>query len=149
LVSGDSRAITVLIADDHEPVREALKRLLGQHAGIAVVAEAVDGAGTVGMAAHHHPDVAVVDIGMKGMNGIEAAARLRDESPATAVLILTVYDQPHYVVRALEAGARGYLLKDCLHEDQLVEAIQALHAGKCFFGPEVADYVPARFAEAG
>jgi DNA-binding NarL/FixJ family response regulator len=123
--------------------------MLEDHSDLAIVAEAANGPAAVELARTHHPDVAVMDIGMKEMNGIEATARLLRDSPRTAVLILTVYESEHYVVRAVEAGARGYLTKDYLDEERLLEAIHTLSAGGRFFGPEVARFVSSRFPAAG
>jgi DNA-binding NarL/FixJ family response regulator len=140
-----SMPITILLADDHELWREALRRMLEQHADLLVVAEASDGPEAVELAERCRPDVAVVDIGMKQMNGIEATVQLLRRSPQTAVLILTVYNHEHYMARAIEAGARGYLLKDCLDEEELVRTIRTVRAGGRVFtsaivrsGPPVA-----------
>ena len=89
------------------------------------------------MAKQFRPDVAVVDIAMKELNGIEATAQIIRHSPKTAVLILSMYSDERYVMRAVKAGARGYLLKDTL-EEGLIEAIQQIHAGNAFFSPSVA-----------
>ena len=121
--------ITILLVDDHKVFRDALRRMLEGRAELLVVAEAGDGAEAIELAERHHPDVAVVDIGMKKMNGIEATARLLRRSPETAVLILTVYNDEHYIASAAAAGARAYLLKDSLDEDKLVRAIQSVRAG--------------------
>jgi DNA-binding NarL/FixJ family response regulator len=121
--------ITILLVDDHKVFREALRRMLEGRAELLVVAEASGGVEAVELAERHRPDVAVVDIGMKGMNGIEATARLLRRSPETAVLILTVYNDEHYIASAAAAGARAYLLKDSLEEDELVRTIQTVRAG--------------------
>lgn len=139
-------AITILLADDHEALRGTLRRMLESHDDLLVVAEASDGFGAVELAKRYHPDVAVVDIGMKEMNGIEATAHLRRDTPETAVLILTVHFNERFVVRAIEAGARGYLLKDCLDEEEFVLAIHTLRAGGRFFSSAVAASVPPGFS---
>lgn len=97
--------ITILLVDDHKVFRDALRRMLEGCAELLVVAEAGDGAEAIELAERHHPDVAVVDIGMKKMNGIETTARLLRRSPETAVLILTVYNDERYIASAAAAGA--------------------------------------------
>jgi DNA-binding NarL/FixJ family response regulator len=127
----------ILLADDHAILRRGLRRILETYPEFTVVAEASDGKEAVQLAEAFHPDVAVVDIGMKEMNGIEATAEIVRRSPETAVLILTMHSNEHYVVRAVRAGARGYLLKDTV-EEELVEAIRQVEAGGRFFSPAVA-----------
>jgi two-component system, NarL family, response regulator NreC len=139
-------AITILLADDHDVVRESLRRMLEAHVEFSVVAEARDGQEAVAMAERQHPDVAVLDIGMKRMNGIEAAARISQCSPGTAILMLTVHDHSPYIKRAIVAGARGYLLKDSLDDQQLTRAVNAVRSGGRYFSPAVAnaarDFIP-------
>ncbi len=129
--------IRVLLADDHTLVRQGLRRTVESHPGFAVVAEAASGIEAVDLARQHQPDVAVVDIGMTELNGIEAAAQILHHSPRTAVLILSMHSNERYVIRAMKAGARGYLLKDAV-EEQLIRAIQSVQQGKSFFSPAVA-----------
>jgi two-component system NarL family response regulator/two-component system response regulator DegU len=121
--------ITILLVDDHKVFRDALKRTLEGCPDMLVVAEASDGVEAVELAERHRPDVALVDIGMKKMNGIEATVQLLRRSPETAVLILTVYNDEHYIASAAAAGARAYLTKDSLDEAELVQTIQAVRAG--------------------
>jgi DNA-binding NarL/FixJ family response regulator len=135
--------IRILLADDHDILREGLRQIIESHSDLMVLAEARDGLETVELAGRLHPEVAVVDIGMKGKNGIEATAQIRQCSPGTAVLILTVYDDEHYVIRAVGAGARGYMLKESLEEKDLVQAIHTLREGGHFFSPAIAGFVPA------
>lgn len=137
-------AIRVELADDHEQVRRALRHLLEGGSGFAVVAEAANGFEAVELARQHRPDVAVVDVGMPDLNGIAATSRIVRCSPQTAVLILTIHRDQRYMIRALEAGARGYVLKDAV-EDELVPAIQRLHQGKWFFSPEVSHMLRESF----
>lgn len=128
--------IRILLADDHTVIRRGLRALLERQDGFNVVAEAGDGREAVETAAAMSPDVAVIDIGMPNLNGIEAAGRITEKRPETAVVILSMHVDESYVLRALKAGARGYLLKDAPEED-LINAIRAVHQGKAFFSPEI------------
>ena len=105
-------ATTVLLADDHTLFRQGLRGLLEQEVDMEVVAEAKDGADAVAMAAQCHPDVAVLDISMPLLDGIEAGRRIVAQSPSTRILLLSAYDSADYVRRALKSGASGYLLKN-------------------------------------
>ena len=129
-------AIRILLADDHTLIRRGLRALLERQNGFTVVAEAADGREAVDVAAAVSPDVAVIDIGMPNLNGIEAARRITEKRPETAVVILSMHADESYVLRALKSGARGYLLKDSPEED-LIHAIRAVHNGKAFFSPEI------------
>jgi len=129
-------SIRILLADDHTVIRRGLRALLERQSGFEVVAEAADGREAVETAAAVNPDVAVIDIGMPNINGIEAARRITEKRPETAVVILSMHADESYVLRALKSGARGYLLKDSPEED-LIDAIRAVHAGKAFFSPEI------------
>jgi two-component system, NarL family, response regulator NreC len=128
--------IRILLADDHTLIRRGLRALLERQNGFAVVAEAADGRQAVETAAALSPDVAVIDIGMPNLNGIEASRRITEKRPETAVVILSMHADESYVLRALKSGARGYLLKDSPEED-LINAIRAVHNGKAFFSPEI------------
>lgn len=130
-------AIRVLLADDHNLFRQGLRRILESQADFEVVAEAASGLAAIELAREHQPDVAILDIAMKELNGIETTAQLLRHSPRTAVLILSMYSDERYVMRAVKAGARGYLLKDTV-EEGLVQAIGQVHAGQAFFSPAVA-----------
>jgi two-component system response regulator NreC len=130
-------SLRILLADDHNLFRQGLQRILEKQPDLQVVAEVSSGLEAIEQAKLHHPDVAVVDIAMKEMNGIEATAQIVRHSPGTAVLILSMYSDERYVLRAVRAGARGYLLKDTV-EEGLIEAIHAVHAGQPYFSPEVA-----------
>jgi DNA-binding NarL/FixJ family response regulator len=124
-------AIRILLADDHTVMRDGLRALLEKQADMAVVAEAADGHECVRMAEEQAPDVVVMDIGMPNMNGIEATRRIAEEQPRTAVVILSMHQDESYILRALKAGAKGYLLKDSLRADVL-EAIRTVAAGGRF-----------------
>ena len=129
--------ITVMLADDHAILRQGVRRILETDPEFLVIAEAASGLQTIELGQKHQPDVAVVDIAMKELNGIEATAQLLRRSPKTAVLILIMFSDERYVMRAVKAGAKGYLLKDSVEED-LLKAIRAVHAGQSYFSPEVA-----------
>ena len=137
-------AIRVELADDHDQVRKTLRQHLEGCSGFAVVAEAATGLEAVELARQHRPDVAVVDVGMPDLNGIAATSRILECSPQTAVLILTIHRDERYMIRALQAGARGYVLKDTV-ECELVPAIQRLGQGKWFFSPEVSQMLRESF----
>lgn len=128
--------IRILLADDHTVIRKGLRALLERQGEFEVVGEASDGREAVDAAEAGTPDVAVIDIAMPNLNGIEATRRIREKRPETAVVILSMHADESYVLRALKAGARGYLLKDSPEED-LIHAIHAVHQGKAFFSPEI------------
>lgn len=129
--------IRVLLADDHTLVREGLVRLLEGSGACTVVAEAADGVEALARARATHPDVAVVDLRMPRLSGLEVVRRLRSELPATRVLVLTMHDEEEYVLPAVRAGAAGYLVKDSA-PGELLAAVRALHAGQGYFGPQAA-----------
>jgi len=130
------KPIRILLADDHTVMRRGLRLLLESRPEFSVVAEASDGREAVEQAETLRPDVAVMDIGMPHLNGIEAAQRINNALPHTAIVILSMHSDEGYVLRALKAGAKGYLLKDSAEGD-LIEAIQSVHQGKTFFSPEI------------
>lgn len=127
----------VLIADDHALVRQGIRSMLGDVAGIEIVAEASDGRETVQWAEQLKPDIAIIDISMKELNGIEAIAQVRRKSPATVIIALSMFGDERYVIRAVRAGAKAYVLKDSSGED-LLQAIRAVQNGQSFFSPTVA-----------
>lgn len=137
--------IRVLLADDHILVREGTRELLERESDLEVVAEANDGEESVALAVKTHPDVALVDIAMPRLNGIEATRKIKELCPSTAVLVLTAYDDDQYVFALLEAGAAGYLLKNVRGRD-LVEAVRAVHAGESVLHPVIARKVIDRLA---
>ncbi len=141
--------IRVLLADDHAILRQGLRRILESYPGFAVVAEAASGVEAVKLALQHRPNVAILDVGMPELNGIEATAQIVRRAPEIAVLILSMHGDERYVLRAVKAGARGYLLKDSV-EGELIRAVQFVSAGKPFFSPAVAAVLsgPARVAAA-
>jgi DNA-binding NarL/FixJ family response regulator len=130
--------IRVLIADDHALVREGIRRVLDEDPGFDVVAEASDGRQALDRIAETDPDVAILDISMPERSGLDVARQLREERPALKVLILSMHDETEYVVRAVHAGAAGYLLKDDAGPALLRQAVRAVHAGDSYFSPAVA-----------
>jgi two-component system, NarL family, response regulator NreC len=138
-------SIRILLADDHTLMRQGLRHILEGHADFEIVAEASSGIEAVEAARAFKPDVAVVDVAMKELNGIEATAQMLKHSPQTAVLILSMYSDERYVLRAVKAGARGYLLKNSAG-DELIQAILAVQKGTAFFSPAVAQIFQNGFA---
>jgi NarL family two-component system response regulator LiaR len=128
--------LTVLIADDHPLVREALHQALDGERDMEVVAEAGDGEEAVKLASELKPDVAVMDIVMPKLNGIEATRKIKEIAPSIAILILTAYDDDEYVLGLLDAGAAGYLLKSARGRD-LAGAIRAVKSGKSVLHPKI------------
>ena len=139
------KEIRVLLADDHLVVRKGLRFLLEQDPGITVVGEAGDGREAVRLADELSPAVIVMDIAMPQLNGIDATALILKRNPNTGIIMLSMHSDEGYLVRALSAGAKGYLLKDSA-EDDLVRAVQTVAQGRPFFSPRIAqalldDYV--------
>ena len=139
------RKLRILLADDHKLLRSGLRLLLERQPDMSVVAEADDGREAVRNSATSKPDVVVLDIGMPNLNGIEACVQITQENSAIAVVMLSMHSDESYVLRALKAGARAYLLKDSAESD-LVRAIHAVAEGKSYFSPAVSkvlleDYV--------
>jgi DNA-binding NarL/FixJ family response regulator len=139
------RKTRILLADDHKLMRSGLKALIEQQPDLTVVGEADDGRQAVVLAASLKPDLLVMDIGMPNLNGIEAARQITQANPGTAIVILSMHSDESYVLRALKAGAKGYLLKDSAESD-LIRAVHAVAGGKSFFSPAVSkvlldDYV--------
>jgi len=137
--------IRIALADDHAVMRTGLRLVLERQADFTVVGEASDGREAVALVQREAPEVLVMDIGMPNLNGIEAARQVAAAAPQVAVVILSMHSDEAYVLRALKAGARGYLLKESAESD-LIAAIRAVHAGKAFFSPAVSrmlveDYV--------
>lgn len=140
-----SDKIRVIIAEDHVVVREGTRELLEREPDIEVVGEAANGAEAVALVENLAPDVAIIDISMPVMTGIEATERIKAMSPSTAVLILTAYDDDAYIFALLKSGAAGYLLKD-VPSETLVRAVRSVYAGEPVLHPAIARKVLARFA---
>ena len=129
--------IRILLADDHGIVRQGTRSLLEKEADLEVVGEAEDGRAAVEMTEKLEPDVVVMDIAMPHLNGLDAAARIARRHPQIGVIILSMHDEEDYLVRALSAGVRGYLLKDTAQID-LVRAVRSVAERKAFFSPAIA-----------
>jgi two-component system response regulator NreC len=128
--------IRIVLADDHVVMRNGLRLLLERQQNFQVLAEATDGREAVGICEKLRPDVLVLDIAMPNLNGIEAARQVAAKLPRTAIVILSMHADESYVLRALKAGARAYLLKDSAEAD-LINAIRAVNDGKAFFSPAI------------
>ncbi|MEU4446451.1 response regulator transcription factor [Actinosynnema sp. NPDC050801] len=139
-------AIRVLVADDQEPVREALRMVLDGEPDIEVVAEAANGADAVHLALARRPDVVVMDLRMPHGDGIAAITRLTATEPAPKILALTTFDLDEYLFGALAAGAAGFLLKDS-DPALLLDAVRGLHEGRGLIDPKVTGRLIARFAQ--
>ena len=132
--------VRVLLGDDHVVLRQGLRRILEDRRDWRVVAEAGNGRDAVRHAIELKPDVAVLDIGMPLLNGIEATRQILRRAPSVRVLILSMHSEQAYVTQAVQAGARGYLLKESAGAE-LIEAIAAVAAGRSYFSPSVAQVV--------
>jgi DNA-binding NarL/FixJ family response regulator len=129
--------IRVLVADDHAIVREGIRHVLLQEPGFEIVAEAATGDEALAQALAIRPDVAVLDITMPGQSGLEVATALHDQLPDARVLILSMHDNPEYVLEAVRAGAHAYLLKDSA-ATELRAAVRAVHEGEAYYSPPIA-----------
>lgn len=128
--------LRILVADDHQVVRTGLRTLLESKAGWQVCAEAANGREAVEKASELHPDVAVLDIGMPLMNGVEATRQIRKVSPGTEILILTMHDSEHMIQGVMDAGAHGYILKDDADRN-LLAAVESLRRHKPYLSSRV------------
>jgi two-component system response regulator NreC len=130
------KKIRILLADDHRLIRAGLRLLIEQHHDLEVIGEAKDGSEAVSMAQRMRPDVAVIDISMPRLNGIDVVRQMLSMDCSIATIILTMHSDDSYILRALQAGAKGYLLKDSAETD-LISGIRAVAQGKSFFSPAV------------
>jgi len=130
------KPIRILLADDHNLLRDGLRLLLERQPDFAVVAEASDGREALRLAEEHRPDVAVMDIAMPVLNGIEATRQIVETCAPTNVIMLSMHHDESYIVRALNAGARGYLLKDSLKAD-LIAAVKSVSQGHSYFSLKI------------
>jgi len=133
-------SITVFLADDHAVVRDGLRALLEAQPDIRVIGDAADGRETVRRVAQFCPDVAILDIAMPELNGIEAAREIGRVCPATQLIILSMHSTTEHIVRALQAGVRGYLLKESAGIE-VVNAVRAVHAGQRYLSPKISDKI--------
>jgi DNA-binding NarL/FixJ family response regulator len=140
------KAIRTLLADDHNLVRAGIRALLSAIEGVVIVAEADNGRDAVALAKAHAPDLAILDISMKELNGIDAAAQMREQSPATRVLILSMHTTEDFVRRALKAGAAGYIVKDSAPLE-LRMAIEAVLRGETYISSRVSKHLVSGLVE--
>jgi DNA-binding NarL/FixJ family response regulator len=137
--------IRILVADDHDVVRAGLKSLLERQDDIEIVGEAADGRQLVRLAGELAPSIVLTDIAMPLLNGLDAAGQILRQNPDVKIIVLSMYEDEEFLVRALTAGVKGYLLKDAVQAD-LLRAVRAVATGRCFFSPAIAqalaeDYV--------
>ena len=140
--------LRILVADDHELVRRGLSTLLQAHDGWEICGEARDGREAVEMAKQLKPDVVILDIGMPNLNGLAATRQLAQQDPRQKIIVLTITDSDQVIREALDAGARGFVLKSDAARD-LVSAVEALQRNRMFFTPRVNDMVLAGFLDKG
>jgi DNA-binding NarL/FixJ family response regulator len=140
--------LRILIADDHEVVRRGLATLLQAHEGWEICGEAKDGREAVEMAKQLKPDVVILDVGMPNLNGLVATRQLSQSNPDQKIIVLTITDSDQVIREALDAGARGFVLKSDAARD-LVSAVEALQRNRMFFTPRVNDMVLAGFLDKG
>ncbi len=138
--------IKILIVDDHEVVRDGLVAMLGRQSDFAVVGEARDGLEAVERAGEVQPDLVLMDLRMPELDGVEAMRRIRAENPEVKFLVLTTYDSDEYIFDAIEAGAKGYLLKDA-SRDELFRAVRTVYKGDSLIQPGMVTRVLDRFAQ--
>jgi two-component system response regulator NreC len=137
--------LRLLLADDHGLVRHGLRKILEERSDWQVVAEAGDGRDAVTLTLEHRPDVAILDIGMPMLNGIDATRQIVQKWPDARVMMLSMHKDEPYVARALQAGVRGYLLKDSVGAD-LIIAVETVAKGQVFFSPEIATKMVSDYA---
>jgi len=133
-------SVNVLLADDHKIVRDGLRTLIETQGSMNVVAEAENGQKTINLAKELHPQVIIMDISMPDMNGIDATRKITADLPGIKIIALSMHADRHFVIGMLEAGASGYLLKDCAFEE-LVNAIHTVLANHTYLSPTIADIV--------
>jgi DNA-binding NarL/FixJ family response regulator len=146
--AGGTTTVRVVVADDHTMVRESLVSVLEAAGDIQVVGQAADGVAAVEAVARLRPDVAIVDISMPRLNGLEVVRRLTADCPATRTLVLTMHEEEEYVLHVVRAGASGFLLKDSATAE-LITAVRSLHAGRGHFGPHAAQVLAGQVHRPG
>ena len=129
--------MTVMLVDDHAMLRAGIRSFLEQQDGIEVVAEAQDGREAISLARKHAPDIVLLDIGMPGLNGLEATRQIHAQDPAINIIALSVHADSRYVTGMFDAGGKGYLLKTC-ESDELLRAMDAVKKGQTYVTPDVA-----------
>jgi DNA-binding NarL/FixJ family response regulator len=144
--SSQDKRIRLLLADDHPVVRKGILSCLMRQPGLEVVGEAGDGDEALAKAKELTPDLVLMDVDMPGLNGLAVTEVLRKELPQTRVLILSMHSSPEYAMRTMEAGARGYVLKEASPEE-LLRAIQTVNAGDSYFSPDLAQAVLNRYVQ--
>ena len=127
----------ILVADDHSLVRQGIRGLFASDPTLSIIAEASNGLEAVSLAKKHRPDIAIIDISMKELNGIDAIQQIVRRCPMTSIVVLSMFSDERYVNRAVRAGAKAYVLKDSA-DDDLIRAIRALREGNTFFSPAIA-----------
>jgi DNA-binding NarL/FixJ family response regulator len=141
VAASPASTIRLVIVDDHALVRDGLRARLSVVEGLRVIGEAASGAEALELVAVDAPDLMLIDVGMRGMNGIELAIELRKRHPEVRVLMLSMYDNREYVLSAIRAGAKGYVLKESPTED-ILAAIGAVWRGDSYFSAHIAELVP-------
>jgi two-component system NarL family response regulator len=140
--------VTILIADDHPVVREGLVALINRRPDMVVVAEVSNGRDAVEQFLRHRPDVALLDLRMPEMDGVEAIAAIRQKIPTARLIVLTTFDEDEDIYRGLRAGAKAYLLKDA-PRDELLKCIRAVHEGQTVIPPSIAAKLADRLTTSG
>jgi DNA-binding NarL/FixJ family response regulator len=136
-------SIKIMVVEDHHVVRQGLVALINGVPGMQVVAETADGGMALAMFRQHLPDVVLMDLRLPGIGGVEAIAHIRSQFPQARIIVLTTYDGDEDIHRALDAGARGYLLKG-MSGDELMDAIRAVHSGRSRIPAQVAERLAER-----
>lgn len=132
--------IRLLLADDHTLVRQSIGRMLGAEADLELVGEAANGAEAVARCIETRPDIVLMDIGMPGLGGFDAARQIRRSRPDTKILFLTMYDDQEYLAECIQVGGSGYVLKDCTC-DQLIAAVRDVQRGGSYLSPRMLSYL--------
>jgi DNA-binding NarL/FixJ family response regulator len=145
-LTGGSSPIRILAVDDHPLVRDGIAGLVGIQTDMTLVAQAANGRDAIQQFRTHRPDITLMDLQMPEMNGLDALIAIRTEFPEARVIMLTTYEGDVHILRALRAGAQGYLLKNTLHSD-LLGTIRAVHAGKRSLSPEVSFQVAEHMSD--
>lgn len=140
-----TETIRILIAEDHQVVRQGFVALLNMVGGLSIVAEASSGQQAVDLFRQHRPDVTLMDLRMPGMGGVETITAIRQEFPDARIIVLTTFDGDEDIFRAIQAGARGYLLKG-MSVEELIDAIQTVHHGRSKIPPAVAERLAERLS---